>query len=306
MTIGTIRAGEIGSADFTQYRMAINKVRITPKHDVSNVEVYVVPYEPAEAPATTLPVYSCFNITTNIDAAEVGRATIGFQVPRSWIAQMNIDERNVELLRYSGGWQTLPTIFVRSDSVYLYFEAETSGFSLFAVVGEQTITPPAPTPPVIVPTSPSPPVPESPTVPPVFYTLLAMFSVGISGLALYRSLTWRIKPFASIKSLKRMILEKPAITPTRLEIPPRVKPAISLKRLKPAPITPAPDLPTGPFKPIPIVTRPPAVGSRRIVPKTMTSPEILDHLKRGVAPPKPGISLERLKEEVFKEKKRRP
>jgi PGF-pre-PGF domain-containing protein len=305
VTIGTIRAGEIGSADFTQYRMAVTTVRITPKHDVSGVTVYVVLCEPAEVPAITLPVFSCFSITTNIDATEVGRTIIGFQVLRSWIAQMRIDERSIRLLRYSGGWQSLPTSLVGADSVYFYYEVETSGFSLFAVVGERMITPPAPPSPVVVPPSPWPPAPTPPAVPPILYTLLAMFAVGISSLALYRALTWRIKSFVSLKSLKRVVLARPAITPPRLKAPRRIKPAISLKRLKPVSITPAPDLPIGPFKPIPVVTRPPAVEPRRFAPKAMAPSKILERLKRGAAPPKPGISLERLKREVFKKKKRR-
>ncbi|GAG74951.1 unnamed protein product, partial [marine sediment metagenome] len=172
-------------------------------------------------------------------AAEVRRATIEFQVLRSWIARMNIDERTIRLLMYSGGWQRLPTSFVGADSIYFYYEAETSGFSLFAVVGERMFTPPAPLPPVVVPPSPLPPVPTSPFVPPIFYTLLAIFSVGISALALFRALTWRIKPFVSLKSLKRVVPARPVITPARLKAPRRIKPAISLKRLKPVSITPA-------------------------------------------------------------------
>jgi len=296
VTIGTIRAGEIGLADFTQYGIAVTKVRITPEHDVSGVEVYVVVHavKPAGVPTITLPVYSYFDITTTIDAAEVRRATIEFQVPGSWITQNNIDESTVRLLRYSGGWQALPTSFVGADSIYLRYEATTSGFMPFAVVGERMVTPPV-TPPLVVVPPPSPIMPVSTPVLPVFFTLLAIFSVGISALALYHVLTWRLRPFVPLKVLKRVISTRPAITLARLRIPWRIKPTISLERLVPAPMTLAPALPVGPLKPVPIVTRLP-VSPRRVVTRPMAPTEILKRLKRGRKPAKPKIPLERMRQ----------
>ena len=42
---------------------------------------------------------------------------------------------------------------------------------------------------------------------PVFSTTLAIFSAGISGLALYHALTWRIKPFIPLGLLKRISMK---------------------------------------------------------------------------------------------------
>ncbi|MBA7598940.1 hypothetical protein ES703_05965 [subsurface metagenome] len=243
---------------------------------------------------------SSVDVTISIDASD---ATSG-------LAEMRFSLNNVEWSDWknftASKSYTLPT----GDGLKTVYVQVKDKAGLLSIVASDSITletfaPPAPLPPVVVPPSPLPPVPTPPFVPPIFYTLLAIFPVGISGLALYRVLTWRIKPFVSLKSLKRVVPAGPAVNLARLKALWRIKPAISLERMMPAPITMASDLPTGPFKPIPVVTRPPAVGPRRVVPKAMTPSEILERLKRGPRPSKPRISLKRLKREVFKEKKRR-
>lgn len=87
-----------------------------------------------------------------------------------------------------------------------------------------------------------------------------------------------------------------AINLARLKALGRIKPAISLKHLIPVPITLAPALPTGPVKPIPIVTHLPAVGPRRVVPKAMAPSKILEHLNRVSVLSKPKIPIESLKQ----------
>ncbi len=243
---------------------------------------------------------SSVDVTISIDASDAisGLAEMRFSLNNAeWSDWGNFTANKSYTLPTGDG---LKTVYVQvKDKAGLPSTVASDSITL------ETITLPASPPPVVVPPSPPPPVPPPPFVPPIFYTMLAMFSVGISGLALYRALTWRIKPFVSLKSLKRVVPARPAVNLARLKALWRIKPAISLKRMMPAPITLAPDLPTGPFKPIPVVTRPPTVGARKIAPKAMAPSEILERLKRGPRPSKPRISLKRLKREVFKEKKRR-
>lgn len=243
---------------------------------------------------------SSVDVTISINASD---ATSG-------LAEMRFSLNNAEWSDWGNFTENKSYILPTGDGLKTVYVQVKDKAGLLSIVASDSITletfaPPAPLPPVVVPPSPLPPVPTPPFVPPIFYTLLAIFPVGISGLALYRVLTWRIKPFVSLKSLKRVVPAGPAVNLARLKALWRIKPAISLERMMPAPITMASDLPTGPFKPIPVVTRPPAVGPRRVVPKAMTLSEILERLKRGPRPSKPRISLKRLKREVFKEKKRR-
>lgn len=65
-------------------------------------------------------------------------AKISFRVNRTWINENNIALSTITLLRFSEEkWNSLPTKQVGEDTKYLYFEAETPGFSPFAITGNQ-------------------------------------------------------------------------------------------------------------------------------------------------------------------------
>ena len=61
---------------------------------------------------------------------------IGFKVDKSWIEDEGIDPASVVLNRYSGDkWNVLSTTQTKSDDKYYYYQAETPGFSPFAITG---------------------------------------------------------------------------------------------------------------------------------------------------------------------------
>ncbi len=63
--------------------------------------------------------------------------TVSFMVEKSWVTDNNIDETTIALYRYSDDtWHELVTRKVTEDSNSFYFEAETPGFSPFAVTGK--------------------------------------------------------------------------------------------------------------------------------------------------------------------------
>ncbi|MFQ6130044.1 MAG: PGF-pre-PGF domain-containing protein, partial [Candidatus Hadarchaeaceae archaeon] len=290
VTIGPIPTGGTATADFTDHRIFIVKVSITVTQDVSSSEAKALQITIEEFAGRLEQVallsgvtYHYFGIVnTNIISSDISSSLVEFKISRSWVEQNDIDEGTIKLFKWSGSeWQELQTRFLRADSEYLYFEALAEGLSLFAATGQQKVTPP----PVV-------PIPFSPM--PVFFALMAIF--GVMGGIVYAYIRW-FRPISPRISLKR---QKGVITP-----------AISLERLAPAPMTLAPGLPVGPLKPVPIVTRPPALKLGKVVPKAMVPSEILEHLKRGSRPfalrvsPKglkrvakpvePGISLEGLK-----------
>ncbi|MEL4304390.1 PKD domain-containing protein [Methanococcoides sp. LMO-2] len=62
---------------------------------------------------------------------------IGFSVSKEWLSENDIDENSIVLYRYSEGkWNALNTGKIGEDVLYLYFEAETPGFSPFAIAAE--------------------------------------------------------------------------------------------------------------------------------------------------------------------------
>ena len=65
-------------------------------------------------------------------------ATVVFTLEKSWITENNIDESSIALYRYSDDtWHELVTKKIAEDADSLQFEAETPGFSPFAVSGKE-------------------------------------------------------------------------------------------------------------------------------------------------------------------------
>ncbi|WP_167880924.1 PGF-pre-PGF domain-containing protein [Methanococcoides sp. AM1] len=62
---------------------------------------------------------------------------ISFRVPKDWITENGIDENLIVLYRHSEGkWNALNTGKVGEDDLFIYFEAETPGFSPFAIAAD--------------------------------------------------------------------------------------------------------------------------------------------------------------------------
>lgn len=64
-------------------------------------------------------------------------AVICFKVEKSWMQDKSIDKSSITLNRYNNKkWNELPTSYIKEDDKYLYFTAETPGFSPFAITGK--------------------------------------------------------------------------------------------------------------------------------------------------------------------------
>ncbi len=62
---------------------------------------------------------------------------IEFKVTWEWIHDNNIDPTTIRLTRFHDGkWEDLPTTQINDNGELLYFTAETSGFSIFSIVGD--------------------------------------------------------------------------------------------------------------------------------------------------------------------------
>lgn len=68
------------------------------------------------------------------DPKNIENAVVSFRVEKDWIDSNGVDESEIGLSRYSEGkWGELSTRKVGEDDRYVYFEAETPGFSPFAI-----------------------------------------------------------------------------------------------------------------------------------------------------------------------------
>jgi PGF-pre-PGF domain-containing protein len=67
----------------------------------------------------------------------IENAVICFKIEKSWIREKGIDQASITLNRYNDRkWNKLPASLLREDDKYVYFTAETPGFSPFAITGK--------------------------------------------------------------------------------------------------------------------------------------------------------------------------
>jgi len=122
----------------------ISELKIEVKNTVSGAEITVsrLADKPTEVstPAGSVAGYMAIN-AKNISDKNIKSAAIKFKVNRSWIADESIDENSVKLNRYNNStqnWDALATIKVDEDNISIFYEAQTPGFSFFAITGEST------------------------------------------------------------------------------------------------------------------------------------------------------------------------
>ena len=66
----------------------------------------------------------------------ITKAVIRFTVPQAWLDENNIDPKSIVLYRSTAnGWEALPTTIVETRDGTVYYSAESTGFSLFAIAG---------------------------------------------------------------------------------------------------------------------------------------------------------------------------
>ncbi len=86
-------------------------------------------------------VYRYFNIWIGnrgfTTPENIENAVICFKVEKSWLQENDIDESSIILNRYNDGkWDKAPVSLLKQDDKFLYFTAETPGFSSFAITGK--------------------------------------------------------------------------------------------------------------------------------------------------------------------------
>jgi len=73
-------------------------------------------------------------------------AVINFSVPQSWLDEHHIAPGSIVLYHQTAnGWEALPTTVLFTKDGTVYFSAQTTGFSLFAIAGTPSITTPVAT-----------------------------------------------------------------------------------------------------------------------------------------------------------------
>ncbi|MBU3905146.1 MAG: PGF-pre-PGF domain-containing protein, partial [Nanoarchaeota archaeon] len=144
VSITQILAGETKTMIFTDTNLGVSSVDITAKNTLNNIELKIGTLSalPSDISIVVGEVYKYLQFTpTKISETDLSTAKIKFKVTNSWLTDNNIDPDTVALNRWITRWNKLPTVKTSEDSTYTYYEAETSGFSYFAITGTQFAAP---------------------------------------------------------------------------------------------------------------------------------------------------------------------
>ncbi len=75
----------------------------------------------------------------------ISNTVLYFSIPQSWLDENHIDPKSIVLYHQTANeWEALPTSAVSTKDGTVYFSAQSTGFSLFAIVGTPTVATPAP------------------------------------------------------------------------------------------------------------------------------------------------------------------
>lgn len=135
----------------------VKEISISVINPANNVKILVEKLSGKPASVTknvTGKVFQYLKIDkTNLNDSDLnGTARIKFQVNQSWLKSNSLEARNIILKRFAdNNWQDLKTTLLSTDGIYAYYEAETPGFSYFAIAEGA----------VVVPTAPVPDMPEA-------------------------------------------------------------------------------------------------------------------------------------------------
>ncbi|RXA17232.1 PGF-pre-PGF domain-containing protein [Methanosarcina sp. MSH10X1] len=86
-------------------------------------------------------VYKYFNLWVGnagfVNEKNIENPVVCFKVEKPWLEDKDIDRNSIILNRYSDKkWSQLPVKPLKEDNKYMYFTAETPGFTHFAITGE--------------------------------------------------------------------------------------------------------------------------------------------------------------------------
>jgi PGF-pre-PGF domain-containing protein len=142
-------------------RFSVTEILVRIAGAVSSMQMTVqdIQTRPSQLPEVADKAFKYFKIDKTAQDSAIGSAVIKFRVEKKWLSENGLDKSTVALERYVTKWVKLATKLLSEDDDFVYYEAESPGFSYFAVTAKVPGTVTEPVPEVIVP-SVEPPTPE--------------------------------------------------------------------------------------------------------------------------------------------------
>ncbi|MBI2129150.1 PGF-pre-PGF domain-containing protein [Candidatus Woesearchaeota archaeon] len=168
--IFSIGSGATKTLSITSDALAFTNVQIsvTANADNVNIKVEKVTATPSAVGAPAGTVYQNLQITkTNLADTAIGTVKMQFRVEKTWLTEKGVKDSDVALARYADNkWNDLTTKKKTESDKYVYYEADSPGFSYFTVVAKTAAAAPVTPAPTTTPVTPTPTPTPTPEVTP--------------------------------------------------------------------------------------------------------------------------------------------
>ncbi len=133
-TYASLSAGKENTLVVDRSAIAATKVGFVNTATATNVKLSVSTVNTTSLENPLDAAYGYFNVTlTGLPDNELNNAWIEFKVNTSWIAEQGSSKSDVRLKRQHNAWEELPTAWTKDSGAHSYFNASTTGFSVFAI-----------------------------------------------------------------------------------------------------------------------------------------------------------------------------
>lgn len=115
-----------------------DKITVLSEKDLTNTVLSIDNIQkPSDLEMPSINVYRYLAIKlSDMTEKDVSKASISFKVEKTWVDSNYIDKTKIYLNRYNNGWGRLSTVLLKEDSKYYYYQADSPGFSVFAITGD--------------------------------------------------------------------------------------------------------------------------------------------------------------------------
>jgi PGF-pre-PGF domain-containing protein len=126
-------------SDIRQIEVQVNSV-------AENVKITVSSYDSVPENVSVEKdgkVYRYLHIETENLDDRLEKATIDFEVPKTWIEENSVQEEAISFFRYLSNnlnWTEIQTIYTSSDDIYYYYQTELNSFSYFAIAEKKVLS----------------------------------------------------------------------------------------------------------------------------------------------------------------------
>ncbi|KKH47468.1 NosD domain-containing protein [Methanosarcina sp. 1.H.A.2.2] len=144
-----ITNGKAVKFDFTKAATCVVYVSFDAKKTAGKITTIAEMLKGKSSLVSELPsgeVYKSFNLWVGnggfATSNNIENPVVCFKIEKAWLQDKKIDRSSIVLNRYSDKkWVQLPVSLLKEDDKYLYFTAETPGFSSFAITGKANTSP---------------------------------------------------------------------------------------------------------------------------------------------------------------------